>query len=135
MIEYTEHRIIGHIIFDRALYEIVGYDGEHIIQISSLWIEFEEPTSEVYYSDLYILENDILYLNTLRLENCWGRFVPIDGVKAVSAGGAIIYKGLNRLAPYTGTIIVKRSEMGSEQLYQITLNKGKVIKFKSVDAD
>lgn len=124
-----EHRVIGHILFNRALYEIAGHDGEHIIRVSDLGIEFEEPTSEIHYSDLYILENDTLYLDTLRLDNCWGRFPPINGVKAISTTGAIIYKGLKMPVDYTGTIVVKRGKKGSEKLYQITLNKGKVINF------
>lgn len=128
----SEQRVIGHIMFNGVLYEIVRKDNEDIIRLSDLGIEFEKPTREVHYSDLYILKNDKLYLDAIRLENCWGRFSVINGVKAVSAAGVIFYKGLNRAVPYTGTIIVKRNEMGSEQLYQITLNKGKVIKFENI---
>ena len=102
-----EHRVIGHILFNRALYEIAWQDKEYIIQLSDLGIEFEKPTSEVHYSDLYILEKDKLYLDAIRIENCWGRFPVINGVKAVSAAGAICYKGLKMPVDYTGEIVVK----------------------------
>lgn len=141
-----EHRVIGHILFNGALYEIAGQDKEHIIRMGDLGIEFEKPTSEVHYSDLYILENDKIYLDAIRLENCWGRFPVINGVKAVSEAGAIFYKGLKRLVSYTGTIIVKRGNrdicqekesvinklFGCNQLLCFTLKNGEVSKTENM---
>ncbi len=130
-----EHRVIGHIMFNRALYEIAGQDKEYIIQLGDLGIEFEKPTSKVHYSDLYILENDKLYLDAIRLENCWGRFPIINGVKAVSAAGAIFYKGLKMLVNYTGEIVVKRGQVGSERIYRIILNEGGVTGIENIGAE
>lgn len=130
-----EHRVIGHILFNGALYEIAGQDKEYIIRLSDLGIEFEKPTSKVHYSDLYILENDKLYLDTIRLENCWGRFPVINGVKAVSAAGAIFYKGLKMPVDYTGEIVVKRGRAGSERLHRITLNEGEVMGVENIGAE
>lgn len=127
-----EHRVIGHILFNGALYEIAGQDKEHIIRMGDLGIEFEKPTSEVHYSDLYILENDKLYLDAIRLENCWGRFPIINGVKALSTPDAVIYKGLKMPVNYTGTIIVRRGKKGRERIYRITLNGGEVMGMENI---
>ena len=56
-------------MFNGVLYEIARKDKEDIIRRSDLGIEFDKPTREVHYSDLYILKNDKLYLDAIRLEN------------------------------------------------------------------
>ena len=130
-----EHRVIGHIMFCKGLYKIVAHDRECIIRLSDLGIKIEKPSTEIYYSDLYELNNGELVLESIRIENCYGTFPVINRIKPRCSGGAIIYKMLRMPVDYTGMIIVKRGNLGKEKSYKLTLNKGKVIKFENINSD
>jgi hypothetical protein len=119
----SEHRVMGYIMFNGVLYEIVEYAREYIIRLGNLGIKIEKLSTEIYYSDLYELNNEDLILESIRIENCYGTFHVIKGIKPMSSGGTIIYKMLRIPVDYTGRIIVKRGKTGSEKSYRITLNK------------
>ena len=47
-------------MFRKGLYKIAEYDREYIIRLSDLGIKIEKPSTEIYYSDLYELNNEEL---------------------------------------------------------------------------
>ncbi len=126
-----EHRVIGHILFDKALYEIVGHDSEYIIRLSDLGIKIEKPSTKIYYSDLYELNNEELVLESIRIENCYGTFPVINGIKPMRSDRAVIYKILRMPVGYTGTITVTKGNL--EKSGKLTLNKGKVTKIEDME--
>ncbi len=126
-----EYRVIGHIMFCKGLYKIAEYDREYIIRLSDLGIKIEKPSTKIYYSDLYELNDKELVLESIRIENCYGTFPVINGIKPMRSGGAIIYKMLRMLVDYTGTITVTRGDL--EKSGKLTLNKGKVIKIEDIE--
>lgn len=118
-------------MFCKGLYKIAEYDREYIIRLSDLGIKIEKPSTKIYYSDLYELNDKELVLESIRIENCYGTFPVINGIKPMCSGGAIIYKMLRMPVDYTGTITVTRGNL--EKSGKITLNKGKVIKIEDME--